>query len=93
MKLETVLSWPSVSAVRKQYGYSGTWVYSLLSRGLLRGFQINGRWRIDPQSIEQFESRARRWKRRKGQSTDVPAISLIDAVLSDLKPKEQTNRD
>lgn len=66
MKLEEVLSWPDVRAIRKQYGYSGTWVYDLLSRGILTGFQLGGRWRINPRSIEQFEARPRRWRNRKG---------------------------
>jgi Helix-turn-helix domain len=67
MKLETVLTWPSVRAIREKYGYSDTWIYSLLSRGILKGFQVGGGWRIDPQSVEQFEKRERRWRNRKSE--------------------------
>ena len=64
VRLDDVLGWPTVRAVRERYGYSATWLYDLLGRGVLTGIRVGGTWLINPQSIRQFEARPRRWRNR-----------------------------
>jgi len=55
---------PSTRDLRR-LGYSDTWIYNLLSRGILVGERLGGEWRINPDSIAAYELRPRRWRKRK----------------------------
>jgi len=62
VKLEEVVKWPSTRDLRR-LGYSDTWIYNLLSRGILIGERLGREWRISPESIAAYELRPRRWRK------------------------------
>lgn len=64
VRLEDIVNWPSTRDLRR-LGYSDTWIYNLLSRGVLVGKKLGMEWRISPDSIAAYELRPRRWRNRK----------------------------
>jgi hypothetical protein len=74
----------SVKQATEQYGYSGSHIRNLLSKGVIAGEKIAGVWLVDPVSIEEYQARMERlgnkkhgtWAKSGGESTSlVPGSS------------------
>lgn len=47
-------SFISVQEASARYGYSGSHIRNLLSKGLVRGVKFAGVWLVDPGSVERY---------------------------------------
>ena len=47
----------SVRQATEKYGYSGSHIRDLLSRGVISGEKIAGVWLVDPISVEEYQAR------------------------------------
>ena len=65
----------SVQEASARYGYSGSHIRNLLSRGLVKGVKFAGVWLVDPGSVERHRTQMERLGNRKhgtwaGESRD-----------------------
>ena len=47
----------SVKQATEKYGYSGSHIRDLLSKGVISGEKIAGVWLVDPISVEEYQAR------------------------------------
>ena len=55
----------SVKQATAKYGYSGSHIRDLLSRGVISGEKIAGVWLVDPLSVERHQARMERLGNKK----------------------------
>ena len=58
-------SFISVQEASARYGYSGSHIRNLLSKGLVRGVKFAGVWLVDPGSVERYRTQMERLGSRK----------------------------
>jgi hypothetical protein len=58
-------SFISVQEASARYGYSGSHIRNLLSKGMVSGVKVAGVWLVDPASVERHRAQMERLGNRK----------------------------
>ena len=73
----------SVKEASESYGYSGSHIRGLLTRGVITGEKFAGVWMVDPASVERYRTRMERLGNRKhGTWANGPAGKSVLPVAS-----------
>ena len=67
------LSLISVKQATETYGYSGSHIRNLLAKGIVEGEKIAGVWLVDPNSLEEHQTRMEKLGRKKHGTWAKPA--------------------
>ena len=77
----------SVKEASERYGYSGSHIRNLLSKGVLEGEKFASVWMVDPKSLEEHQAQMAQmgnkkhgvWANDSGDNGDTPSKDRDDA--------------
>lgn len=79
----------SVKEASERYGYSGSHIRNLLTRGVIEGEKFASVWMVDPQSIEKHKAQMEQlgkkkhgtWTSNSGGDGDTPPMVVDDTSV------------